>query len=381
MNDLLTKSIIDLFAKERLYAELILQMDRVTTRSIPTMGVAIKDRVTLYVNPEFFLSLTEDERIALLKHECGHILHDHIPRFKKLAPDIYDKTEDVPDQIINSIKHKSMNIAADLALNCNIQNLPKMGCFPKAFGLKDGETFEWYLENLKDNEKMKKMTKFDNHSVWSESEGSQEIVREKIRQMVNTAASNTKAAGQLTSSQELLISKMNKKSQNWKAILRQFASRQISVVLDSSRKKRNRRYGIRIPGYVKTEELHIGVAIDTSGSVSDEALNQFLAEISNIAKYATVTVVEADSEVKNSYLFDPKKEYRFSGRGGTAYKPAFDYFTNETEVDGVIYFGDMDCFDNEVLVKPRYPVLWAIVGHQAPPASWGTSVRVEILRK
>jgi len=87
-----------------------------------------------------------------------------------------------------------------------------------------------------------------------------------------------------------------------------------------------------------------------------------MSEIGQIAKYAKVTVVEADAEIKNSYEYNPKKKYKVAGRGGTAYKPAFDFFNKkENQVDGMIYFGDMDCFDTEKLVKPRYPVLWAIV--------------------
>jgi predicted metal-dependent peptidase len=103
-----------------------------------------------------------------------------------------------------------------------------------------------------------------------------------------------------------------------------------------------------------------------------------MAEIGNIAKYATITVVEADSEVKNSYVYDPKKTYTVKGRGGTAYQPAFDWFNKQKEIDGVIYLGDMDCFDLEEIKKPKYPVLWAIIGDQNPPVAWGSKTKIEI---
>ena len=168
---------------------------------------------------------------------------------------------------------------------------------------------------------------------------------------------------------------MNSESRvNWKQQLRRFVANSMEVKIESSRKKRNRRYGIKIPGYVKTEELHIGVAIDTSGSVSNEALSQFMKEIEQIAKYAKVTVVEADAEVKNSYVFKPKKEYNISGRGGTAYQPAFDFFNKEKDIDALIYFGDMDSADQPS--KPKYPVLWAIVGNQQPPGDFGAQIRI-----
>lgn len=376
----LAQTIVQLFTQERFYAELIIQMDRIVSDKIPTLSVCIKNRIQLYINPEFFLSLTQKERIAVLKHECQHILNNHIERSKDFAPEVYAKQGDVIDSMINDAKHKVINIAADCAVNEGIKNLPEGSMYPELFDLKKGQTLEYYAEHLKNNEKLKQLNEFDDHSLWAESEGDKEELKEKIKQAVNKAASETKAAGQLSSEHELLVDKMNYKPKDWRSDLKRFAARSTEVKLEASKKKRNRRYGIQYPGVIKEDTLHIGVAIDTSGSISDEALNQFMAEIGNIARHATVTVVEADSTVQNSYLYDPKKQYKVKGRGGTAYQPAFDYFTNETEVDGVIYLGDMDVF-NEVLTKPKYPVLWAVIGNQSPPATWGAVTKIEIKQK
>lgn len=393
MSDELSKAIIRLYDQERFYAELLLQMDRIISKRVPTLGVCVKDRIQLYVNLEFFNALSKggvkagteerlpDEQVAVLKHECQHILNDHISRAKEIAPEVYAKKGDAVDSMINGMKHQVVNIAADCSINPGIPDAPKNGVFPKMFDLADGHTMEWYLDGLKNNEKLKELTHYDDHSLWGESDGEKEEIKQKILKAVNKAGENTRGAGKLTSDQELLIDKLNYKARDWKSDLRRFAARTQEVALTTSKKKRNRRYGIMYPGSVKEEKLHIGVAIDTSGSVSNEALCQFMAEIANIARYALVTVVEADAEVKNSYVFDTKKTYTISGRGGTAYQPAFDFFTNNTEVDGVIYFGDMDIFDREELKKPSYPVMWAIVGPQGPPASWGSVTKVEITNK
>lgn len=382
MNDQLSQAIVRLYEEERFYAELVLQMDRIVSERVPTAGVCVKDKIQLHVNPKFFASLSADEQVAVLKHECSHILNDHISRAKELDPSIYEKKEgeDVIDSMIKGAKHQLINIAADCSINPGILNIMKDGMFPKKFDLEDGHLMEWYVEQLKNNEKAKEMTGVDGHELWAESEGEKEVLKEKIRQAVNDAVVKTKAAGKMSADDELLVDRLNYRAKDWKGDLKRFAARTMNIVLASSKKKRNRRYGIQYPGAIKEELLHIGVALDTSGSISDEALCQFMAEVGNIAKYAVVTVVEADSEVKNSYFFDPKKKYSVKGRGGTAYQPAFDYFTKETEVDGVIYFGDMDCFD-EKLVRPKYPVLWAIVGNQNPPADWGAKTKVEVNKK
>lgn len=375
---MISDTILALFESERFYAEIISQMKRIVGDKVPTAGVCVRDHIELHINPKYFETLTLDERVAVLKHECEHILRGHIERSKDIAPEVYQKA-DVVDGIINSMKHQVLNIAADMAINGGLQGLPEGAVYPKTFDLQPGETFEWYFRQLKNDDKIKDQMKVEGHELWSESEGDKEMLKEKIRQAVNKAADNARKAGKLTADQELLVNDLNKVTEiNWKAQLKRFVARSIETKVDTSKKRRNRRYGIMYPGIIKEESLHIGVAIDTSGSVSDESLRQFMVEIGFIAKNAKVTVVEADSTIKNTYEFDPKKTYKVAGRGGTAYQPAFDFFGKMKDIDAIIYFGDMDCFDSEQIQKPKRPVLWAIVGDQEPPAKFGSKVKVRV---
>lgn len=378
--DKISMAIVRMFTTEMFYAELMASMRRVEDRTLPAAaGVCIKDQIELHLNPDRLADMSVEELCGIMKHECEHILRDHIPRMKELAPDVYDgKSKDLASNIINSMKHKHLNIAADCAINGGLKDAPSWGVFPANFKLPNGETTEWYAEKLKNNDKMKQMQpgEFDGHELWTESEGDKEVLQEIVKQAVNKAAQKTRAAGKMTSDNELAVSELNKVLVNWKQQLSRFVARSNMTIRESTRKRRNRRYGILVPGDTKVERLHIGVAIDTSGSVSDAALVQFMSEIGGIAKYAKVTVVEADSTVKNSYVYDPKKKYAVKGRGGTAYQPAFDFFNKMKEMDAVIYFGDMDSSDNPR--KPKYPVLWAIVGEQKPPASFGSEIRVKV---
>lgn len=374
--DAVSQAIVYLFEKEMFYAEIISSMRRFNDTITPIAGVCIKDYIELHINVPVFEKFSIEERAAILKHECEHILRDHIFRSREIAPDVYATgSKDMATNVINQMKHKAINIAADCAVNSNVKGLPEGCVYAKLLDLPDGETLEWYLEQMKDNDKAKGLMEFDGHSLWDESEGSKEVLKEKIKQTINKAATKTRQAGKMTHDQELLVDGLNKSSVNWKDQLKRFVAKSIESTTESSKKRRNRRYGIMYPGSVKIEDLHIGVAIDTSGSVSDESLKQFMAEIGEIAKYAKVTVVEADSSIKNHYIYKPKKQYTVSGRGGTAYQPAFTWFTEETNIDALIYFGDMDTSDQ--VSKPKYPVLWAIVGPSNPPAAFGGIIRIK----
>lgn len=377
MKNTISQAIIRLFEDEMFYAEIITQMRRVLDYSMPAVaGVCIKNHIELHINPKLFEELSLDEQVGVLRHECEHILRDHIPRMKEMCPEVFSKEKDVADMFINSMKFKLMNVAMDCAINGTMSNIPEWAVFPENFDLPNGKTSEWYLENLKDNEKAKQLTEFDNHSLWLESdEQSKELLKEKIKQAINKAAKKARAAGKMTSENELLVSELNKNVVNWKDQLRRFVAKTVECSIEASRKKRNRRYGIMYPGQIKIEDLHIGVAIDTSGSVSDESLKQFMSEIDNISRYAKITMVEADSEIKNAYTYKRKKQHNLSGRGGTAYQPAFDYFNKIKDIDGVIYFGDMDSSDEPT--KPKYSVLWVIVGNQNPPADFGSKIYIK----
>jgi predicted metal-dependent peptidase len=378
MNDSVTQAIVSLFQKEMFYAELITQMRRIINPELHAFaGVCIKDQIELHINPTMFSELPIEQRVAVLRHECEHILRGHIPRMKEAAPEVFEKNRDVVDQIINGQKFKILNISADCAINGNMQDFPKCGVFPKNFDLPNGETFEWYLNALKDNEKMKYMTEFDGHELWAESDTKdKEVLKEKIRQAVTKAAKRTRAAGRMTAENELLIENLNPPTISWQQQLKRFVAHSMTSHVEESRKKRNRRYGIVFPGQIKIEDLHIGVAADSSGSVSNEAYTQFISEIQDIAKYAKVTFIDADCEVKEARVWKKSDAKTRKGSGGTAYQPAFDYFNKIKDLDAVLYFGDMDSSDTPK--KPKYPVLWCVIGDQTPPGNFGSCIEVKI---
>lgn len=377
-NNEISQAIVRLFETEMFYAECIAEMRRVLNINFHAVaGVCIKNNIELHINPKLFNALTLEERVAVLRHECEHILRDHIPRMKELAPEVYNKTKDIADDVINSMKHKAMNVAADCAINGNIKGLPEWAVFPKQFDLKDGETFEWYMSKLKDNENMKGLTTYDDHELWKESDDQdKETLREKIRQVINKAAKRTRAAGKMTSDNEYLISHLYPSKVNWKYQLRRFIARSLECKIESSKKKRNRRYGIIFPGDVKIEDLHIGVVADSSGSMSNEAYTQIVSEVEQIAKYTKITFVDADCEIKAAHVWKKGAPKYRKGSGGTAYQPAFDYFNKIKDIDALIYFGDMDSVDAPL--KPKYPVLWAVVGDQPPPGNFGTKIEIKI---
>jgi len=140
--------------------------------------------------------------------------------------------------------------------------------------------------------------------------------------------------------------------------------------------KRNRRYGLTLPGWRRESQLNIYVAVDVSGSVSDEFINRFFTEIDSIISNAgVIEVFEVDMNINKRYNYVKNKQINVTGRGGTDYNVFFDEIQDETP-DLIIYFGDGE--SPEVVKKPSCPVIWALMPGCSIPAKFGKKVEVKL---
>jgi len=208
-----------------------------------------------------------------------------------------------------------------------------------------------------------------------DSDCDSETAKEVSKQTCNRA--KDKCAGNIHHDILHKIEKLNYKPKDWKNDLKSFRARLVKIKKEATFSKRHRRFPNTQPGYRKQEELTLALAIDTSASVSDEYLVQFFTEIVKLHSMGVVIyIIECDTEAQEPYLFDPKMKIEVKGRGGTKYQPAIDK-ASVLEVDGLIYFGDMEIWEED-LKKPKFPVLWAMIPGSTKPANWGRSTIVEI---
>ena len=154
----------------------------------------------------------------------------------------------------------------------------------------------------------------------------------------------------------------------------------------------NRRHvwrGIYLPSLGKPGPEWLVVAVDTSGSMSDESLSAALGEIDQLkANFQTrLTLVECDAKIQNVAEFDPWQETVLSprgtatlrGRGGTDLRPPFDWMKKQTEDQGAgpdafIYFTDgFGPFPTE---PGDTPVLWIVPEKGLKEFPFGQQVRV-----
>lgn len=391
----LQQAIISLLYSEPFYGHLISRMNIRKSTEVPSAGVYITDKINLVYNEEWLNNLDLIDIVKVMKHECGHILQEHIPRSKQIGAMTgqlqkrfniaTDATINIADLVptvekIGGVTVNSLNEMLEKLINeANAKDNAKRSFSP----MEKGQLAEYYYNRLNqfaeensdllDEEGMGDT--IDDHSTWEKSEGNEEMIREITKQAINDSVKAAGGIGKLPSDVAALVSALNKSQVNWKQQLRQFFVNSLKSLRIPTRKKRNRRYGILQPGVKRKPELHLGLCVDTSGSVSDKELSMFWAEMKAIAEHGVkITVIEADFVVQNVYDFDPSVMPSFKGRGGTGYVDAINKAV-ELKVDGIIYCGDFDCADTPE--NPKKPFLWVGVRNSPPPANFGKVIYLE----
>ena len=349
----------ELMLEHPFYGMFLIGLNKEWNESIPTAGVSKHNiNYKLVINTEFWASLSSDHKKGLLWHELLHIVFDHL----NLRDEFADK--------------RLFNIAADCELNQYItpSYLPDGAILPSTFPnlqLERKAGTNYYYNMLLDNQDDPDVQNMmgdagDMHGTWNEfdnlSESEKKLLKSQAEYQLKEAAEEClKSRGQLPGEIAHIykrITEVTPSKFNWRAYLRRFAGNSYIVETKLSRKKLNKRYP-DAPGMKFKPKKHILVAIDTSGSVSNDELVEFFNEIRHIHKTGTeITVLQCDTQINSIEKYDPKKDVRVQGRGGTEFDPVIDYYNkNSKRFTCLVYLTDGECYTT---ITPRGRMLWVI---------------------
>ena len=177
-------------------------------------------------------------------------------------------------------------------------------------------------------------------SLWEEDE----LMSEKVNHEIETAQ-RTNQWGSLGGDLKALIESTLVSKQNFRAILSQFRASILSTKRHLTRMRPNRRYGFDAMGSQYAYSTRLLVAVDVSGSVPDEDIRKFLAVINRFFKQGIerIEVIEFDSKItteKPILLKQATKSIHITGRGGTNFQPAIDFYYEHEEYDGLVFLTD-----------------------------------------
>lgn len=212
----------------------------------------------------------------------------------------------------------------------------------------------------------------DDHGAWGRAEGesdgkSTERLAEEWKIRVVQAAKAAKAQGKLPAGIERLVEDLLYPKLPWRQLLQRYVNAHRGGTYDWTRPNRRwAHFGVFYPRR-RTKELNVAIAIDTSGSVSEEELRDFLSETRGILtgfKQFKARLMACDSEVHTDVVATSLADFdRFKvhvkGGGGTLYSPVFGRLKNSKIPTQVLIYLT-DGYASDVPLVASYDVIWVL---------------------
>ncbi len=373
-SDSLAKASKELMMIEPFYGFFLIMLNKIWTKTqVPTAGVC-KNGINyqLCINEDFWDSLDKKKELGILKHELLHVAFNHLTHFyfpdKRLANiamdmeinQYIDKTW-LPEDGIFIENYADLELDHKAGCNYYYKKLQQAKEDKEQNGTSGCEEFDRLCDQLDGGEDPVK-----NHDMWKDfqdlSETEKKLIEKQIKRVLTQASdmAESKSRGctpgeikDLIKVDEVLPPKFD-----WKNYVRRFSGTSSRVFTKKLRRKENRKFDDN-PGLKIKMKKHVLLAIDTSGSVSNEEVKEFMGEMKHIHKTGVaMTLAQCDTSIRKIEPYNGSNELNIEGRGGTEFDPILDYFNaNLRTYTSLIYFTDGECYTT---VKPQAPVLWVL---------------------
>lgn len=343
------------------YLALHLEPKEKSDMSIPTMATNGK---FLFYDPNFVQEHIPEELQGVIVHEVIHCALGHL--WRKGARD-----------------GMRWNLAADYVTNLIVTQEGFM--LPKGIFLDyrfTGMSIEEVYEKITDDDAQSQST-LDDHDQWdangngeeglgdelnealggdSGDESSHRAMEQQWRQNISRARQMAKMQGEGMGSMDSMVDELLEPRINWKEMLRSMLL--TSIPSDFRLIPPNKKHlwrGYYLPSSYG-ESIEIAVAIDTSGSMSNDDVAICLNEVRSVCqqfKDYRIHYLQCDDGIQDYQEVTPYVEFtnRIHGRGGTSFVPVFEAICDRAlNVSCLVYFTDMmGTFPD---TSPNYPVIW-----------------------
>jgi predicted metal-dependent peptidase len=366
------------------FGSLLMRLRMIEDPSVETF--CTNGKVIRY-SPEFAASLDDAELRGVLVHEVCHCAQGHLWRMGSRDP-------------------QKWNVAADYAINTLLESYvaeqkqafeAKHGSnrFLPPWALSKGGLIDPAFKNLSSEEIYARLP--DGPNSGGGSAGGQAVgpgqfeapdedpaapttSEQDWKIAVTQAATVQKMQGKLPASLQRFVEELLEPKVPWREVLREFVRQHARD--DYSFRRPNRRYagnGVMLPSLYSERMGRLAIGVDTSGSITDEVLAEFQAEIQaalDECQPECVEVIYCDAAVNGVQEFLPGDAVRLTpkGGGGTDFTPVFEHIC-QSGSDPVACIYLTDGYGTFPEKEPAYPVLWATTASEEFP--WGQVVAVK----
>lgn len=380
----LSKTSKSLMLQEPFYGFFLIMLNKVWNDAIGTAAVS-KNSINyqLTISEKFWEPLSELHRMGLLKHELLHIAFNHLTTFdlfqdKKLANiamdmeiNQYIDKDWIPEGAIDIDDYGDLNLDTRAGSRYYYDKLQKLQKKKKQNGTCGCENMDKLLDALEKGDcqvtigmprgEGDKDVNMPNHP-WKEfenlPEAEKQLIENQVQRILQEVKSQTeKKRGHVPGEMKgiIKIEEIVPPKFNWKNYLRRFTGISTKIFTKKIRRKENTKFP-DMPGLKVKMKQKLMLAIDTSGSVCDDEVREFMNEMHHIYKTGVdITLVQCDTYIRDISEYKGTYDLKLHGRGGTDFTPVIEYFNENTSYTSLVYFTDGEA---STYVNPRAKVLW-----------------------
>ena len=368
----LSKAKTSLVLEHPFIGNIALNMPFEVTEEVPT---AATDGKRAKFNPNFCEKLSDEELKFLVAHECMHPMLEH--PFRRGERDIRNWNK-AGDYVINQ-----------LLVDEGIGKMPEGGLYDNDIWQQGNGTTDGIYKVLPiiddgdgeggvgsvggQGDPLDECLDADG----SPAEQEQNAAEWKVK--VAQAAQAAKMMGKMSAGVERFVGEVLQPKVDWREVLQRF----VEKCKDDTRSwaRPNRRFlsqGMYLPSTSGEAMGELVVAVDCSGSIGQEEIDQFASEVLTIkedSNPSAIHVVYFDSEVSHYDKFTRDDEVHITphGGGGTAFSPVFEYLEEHNiEPVACVFLTDLYCGDFGA--EPAYPTLWVTTDSNSTDAPFGEVV-------
>lgn len=360
------------------------------------------DARSFYYNPEYIQALSVEQTQFVLAHEALHCALSHFARRQHRDKHRWDLACDFainPLLIGDGLVPVPDALALDEFEGMTAEEI--YPCLDEHEDLNPHDDHLYDEDNSEEgggnqggggsneNEKQQSGSESQQESSEKDGEGAgkpppltkqeQEQLSVQWSQRMAGAAQQAMQAGKMGGALARMIEHLLQPQLPWRMLLARYMT--ATARDDYNWSRPSRREGSAIMPSLKSNELNVVVALDTSGSVSDEEMRQFLSEVDAIKgqAHARITLLACDAAlaVDGPWTYEPWEKFslprEFKGGGGTDFRPVFEWLKQADQYpDLLVYFtdGQGDFPEHE----PGCPVIWLVKGKAKVP--WGQRIQL-----
>jgi predicted metal-dependent peptidase len=306
-----------------------------------------------YYNLNFVNKLTSKQAEFGFAHEVLHNVFDHIgrrqdrdPVLSNIAADFAanqilkdEKIGEVPSfiQIYQDNKYRGWSfeqIYADILEKSTKIDISSLG-----------ELLDEHIDGNDDNSNNNNSNDESNDSNGKSkrpvlTEAEKKAIRDEIKEAM-IAAAQSAGAGKVPAGIQRMIKEFTEPKMDWRQLLRMNIQSIIKSNFSFQRPNRKSQHcGAVLPGMMNEETIDVSVAIDMSGSISNQQAGEFLSEVKGIMEEYKDFKLDLwcfDTQVYNyakftGYNSEEINSYQVNGGGGTSFEVNWD-FMKDSEIN------------------------------------------------